>query len=168
MYCRNCGAKIADNAEFCPVCGRYVTGLDRERGPADQNRKEPDRISVPSGNVETERLKDQARPEKTRMRGFAIASLALGVIGLFWFMLFIPSAAAVVFGVIVLLDCREHPDRNKNRGFAITGTVLGAITAVVGILFYVFLGPEFLASLQSYFAGLERSYAMTGVILRAV
>ena len=99
MYCRNCGAKIADDAEFCPVCGRYVTGLDRERGTADRNRKEPDRISVPSGNTETERLKDQARPEKTRMRGFAIASLALGVIGLFWFMLFIPSAAAVVFGV---------------------------------------------------------------------
>jgi hypothetical protein len=27
MYCRNCGAKIEDTAEFCPHCGRYVTGL---------------------------------------------------------------------------------------------------------------------------------------------
>lgn len=32
MYCRNCGKQIADNAEFCPYCGRYVTGFDEERG----------------------------------------------------------------------------------------------------------------------------------------
>lgn len=67
--------------------------------------------------------------------GFAVASLILGLIGLFvsWFTLAIPSILAVIFGHVALARVRRGI--GDGRGMAIAGLVLGYLTiALVALL----------------------------------
>jgi hypothetical protein len=71
-----------------------------------------------------------------RNSGMAVASLVLGLVGLFvsWFTFGIPSILAVIFGHIGISQTR--PDRGlSGRGMAIAGLVLGYI--VVAFAVYV-------------------------------
>jgi hypothetical protein len=60
-----------------------------------------------------------------RPSGFAVASLVLGIIGLFlsWFTFGIPSMLAVIFGHVGV--SRVHRGVGDGKGMAIGGMVLG-------------------------------------------
>lgn len=196
MYCRNCGAKIADDAEFCPVCGRFVTGLDKERGTAGEKKPDsPGSGEHPSRNPEPEDARQESYDysdtrstgtpgyseplrrtvraesetnEEAYLYGFAIAALALGIIGVFYFYLFVPSCASLIFGVQVLRDCAMHPGRDRNKSFAIIGIVLGAGSIVFGIFFYVVYGAEFADYIRSYISDYSQSLAAAVAALRTI
>ncbi|MBD0292103.1 MAG: DUF4190 domain-containing protein [Jiangellaceae bacterium] len=73
--------------------------------------------------------------------GFAVASLVLGLIGLFvsWLTLAIPSILAVIFGHVALARVRRGIA--DGRGLAIAGLVLGYLTlAVLALLLVAVFG----------------------------
>jgi hypothetical protein len=66
----------------------------------------------------------------------AVASLVLGIVGLFLFVFFIiPNVLAVVFGFVALSQIGRSGGTQSGRGLAIAGLV----TAGVGILFFILL-----------------------------
>jgi hypothetical protein len=74
----------------------------------------------------------QPRPNS----GLAIASLVLGLVGLFlsWFTFGIPSLLALIFGIVAIRQTGAGWGKRGGRGMAVAGTVLGAVITVAGLL----------------------------------
>lgn len=138
MFCRNCGAKIDDDAEFCPNCGRYVTGLDRERGAESLQKPVPDH----GPNVTPTRKRSDPG------MGFAIAGFVLGLAGTIGCAVFIPAVLAIVFSAIALKRAGGFPNSGSVLGFAIAGIVIGLADIAFGVVFYIVYGPEIIGQIQ--------------------
>jgi hypothetical protein len=78
-----------------------------------------------------------------RPSGFAVASLVLGIIGLFlsWLTFGIPSMLAVVFGHVGVSRVRRGVGDGK--GMAIGGMVLGYLVIALFVLGVIALGSIF-------------------------
>jgi hypothetical protein len=71
-----------------------------------------------------------------KKKGFAIASLVLGLLFIFG----IPfSVLAIVFGVIQLINIKKHPKDYGGKGMAIAGIVLGAAGGLIALITGIFL-----------------------------
>ena len=74
-----------------------------------------------------------------RTSGFAIASLACGIVGLLSFCLFLPSVLSIVFGVVALPAIKRGETRGK--GLALSGIITGVTGLILGlVLWVIFLG----------------------------
>lgn len=67
-----------------------------------------------------------------------MASLVLGVVGIFTCFLLLPSVLAVVFGAVALRQIDHQPQELSGRGLAIAGLVCGAAILVAFFLALVF------------------------------
>ena len=72
----------------------------------------------------------------TKTNGFAIASLVLGIVWIYW----IGSILALIFGYIAKRQIDRSGGRESGRGMAIAGIVLGWIGVGVLILLIVLFG----------------------------
>ena len=75
--------------------------------------------------------------------GFAVASLVLGILGLFlsWITFGIPSMLAVVFGHVAVSRVRRGV--GDGRGMAISGMVLGYLVIALFLFLVVAVGSLF-------------------------
>ncbi len=139
MYCRYCGKKIGDNDAFCSGCGRPtgVTpgGTDRQSRTNQQPALNQAAYRSPQG------INDPNRPyeEESRPDGYAIASLVLGILGIF--------AIPVVGGVLAIVFGNISRRYNGPTTMARVGKILGIIALVVNVVaimimvvLFVFLG----------------------------
>jgi hypothetical protein len=76
---------------------------------------------------------DPAPSSELKTSGRAIASLALGILGVTLVPL-IPAIMAVVFGMQARTEIRAEPERWKGEGVAMAGLVLGWCGAGVVLL----------------------------------
>ena len=78
-------------------------------------------------------------PMRPPTNGMAVASMVLGIVGLFLFPLFmIPNILAVIFGFVALNQIKRVPPNTiGGRGMAIAGLVMG----FVGIALFLLLIP---------------------------
>ena len=75
-------------------------------------------------------------PPALQTNGMAVASMVLGIVGIFLFCLYaIPCIMAVTFAAISLNQFKTHPNTFSGRGMAIAGLVTG----LVGIALLVLL-----------------------------
>ncbi len=81
-------------------------------------------------------------------KGLAIASLILGIIGIFVFG-FILGPLAIIFGIVAVSKAKKQPKVYAGRGLAIAGIVLGAIALVLSIVWFVVIGASILSFLSS-------------------
>ncbi len=72
-----------------------------------------------------------------RTSGFAIASLACGIVGLLSFCLFLPSVLGIVFGGVALPAIKAGQARGK--GLAISGIITGIAGLILGLVLWVVL-----------------------------
>jgi hypothetical protein len=90
-------------------------------------------------NVPFSQYPTQISPNQT----LAVVSLGLGVgsITLGWccWIGVLLSPAALVTGIIALLQIKKDPLRNGGRGFAIAGIATGALFVVVGLLYFLLI-----------------------------
>ena len=70
-----------------------------------------------------------------RTSGFAIASLACGIVGLLSFCLFMPSVLSIVFGGVALPAIKAGQARGK--GLAISGIITGITGLILGLLGWI-------------------------------
>lgn len=68
-----------------------------------------------------------------KTNGFAIASLVLGIVWIYW----IGSIIAVIFGHVAIKQIKESGDTQTGRGMAIAGLVLGYVGIAVLAFFIV-------------------------------
>ena len=117
-YCWHCGKENQDNARYCRHCGAQFA-------PAESA------VATPTTPY----------PQAS---GFAIASLVLGILWLYW----IGSILALVFGYLARGEIRRDPQRVGGRGMATAGIVLGwvgvatLVLAIVGMVFYLLPGEK--------------------------
>jgi hypothetical protein len=69
--------------------------------------------------------------------GFAIASLVLGIIGLFFSLGFVVPILAIVFGVLGRNKAEEQPERYSGMGMATAGLILGIVSSALTILLMI-------------------------------
>lgn len=112
MYCPKCGAQNPDNSSFCGKCGTALTQT----------------AAVPQRPLET-----------ARNSGLAVASLVLGIIGIFINFL---SILAIIFGAIAMSQTGRNPNL-KGRGMAVAGLVLGIVVAAFWIIIIIIAGSAF-------------------------
>jgi len=109
-YCWHCGKENQDNARYCRHCGaQFVLAESAVATPA---------TPYPQAS------------------GFAIASLVLGILWLYW----IGSILALVFGYLARGEIRRDPQRVGGRGMATAGIVLGWVgiaTLVAAVSFFI-------------------------------
>jgi NADH:ubiquinone oxidoreductase subunit 4 (subunit M) len=67
-----------------------------------------------------------------------VASLVLGIVGIFACFLLLPSVLAVVFGAVAIRQIDHQPNELTGRGMAIAGLVCGAAILVAFALAFVF------------------------------
>ncbi len=67
-----------------------------------------------------------------------MASLVLGIVGVFTCFLLLPSILAVVFGAVAMRQIDHQPNELTGRGLAIAGLVCGAAILVAFVLALVF------------------------------
>src|SRR4030043_388958 len=110
MFCPKCGAQIADGSNFCTSCG--VAFVRTAAVPPPR----------PTGIV--------------RNSGMAVASLVLGLVGLF----VIPpsSILAIIFGAVAMNQTNKNPNL-KGKGMALAGLVLGIVAIVFWVILIVIL-----------------------------
>lgn len=79
-------------------------------------------------------MKRQNSMTSPKSRMLALSSSIFGLA--FWIPLlnFIFGVAAVMLGIMALLNIKKHPDKYAGTGYAITGIVLGAIPIVFSVL----------------------------------
>ncbi|TAN22623.1 MAG: DUF4190 domain-containing protein [Acidobacteria bacterium] len=109
-FCGACGQPVDPAQPLCPHCGAALSAPLPPPPPA---------VPVPAAalaNGET--------------NGFAIASLVLGILWLYW----LGSILAIVFGHIALVQIRRRQGNSAGRGMAIAGLVLGYIGIAIAIL----------------------------------
>lgn len=78
---------------------------------------------------------DNPAPPKTN--GFAIASLVLGILGLFLFYTVLLPLLAVIFGGIAMYQINQSQGQQQGRGLAIAGLVLGILGLVFAGIFWM-------------------------------
>lgn len=78
------------------------------------------------------RLRSRPPGAVAKTNGFAVASLVLGIVWVYW----IGSILAVIFGFVALNQIKQSNGAQGGRGMAIAGLVLGfvGIATVVGLL----------------------------------
>jgi hypothetical protein len=74
-------------------------------------------------------------PVSARTNGFAIASLVLGLIWIYW----VGSILAIVFGHVAIRQIARSGDQESGRGMAIAGLILGYLGLAFGALMVVFV-----------------------------
>ena len=94
-YCWHCGKENQDEARYCRHCGAQFALAESA-------------VATPATPY----------PQAS---GFAIASLVLGILWLYW----IGSILALVFGYLARGENRRDPQRVGGRGMATAGIVLG-------------------------------------------
>lgn len=82
-------------------------------------------------------------PPQRRTSGLAIASLVLGIVGIFLFVIIIPSLLAVIFGLVSLPSINRSGGAVGGKGMAIAGVVLGALELILLIALLASNGGSF-------------------------
>jgi hypothetical protein len=72
------------------------------------------------------------------MSGLAVASLVLGIVGIFTCYLLLPSILAAVFGVVAMRQIAQRPHELTGRGLAVAGVVCGAAILAAFVLALAF------------------------------
>lgn len=111
MYCTNCGANLPDGTKYCSSCGAPVGVPQR---PMQVTYAQPNYIPY-------------QQPETTSGKGLAIASLVLGIIGVFYMGTFVFSLVGLILGCVAR-------GKGYKKGIGTAGIVLGIVGLILGLV----------------------------------
>lgn len=145
MYCTTCGKKLPDDAIRCDECGTPVAGRNQntqdnenQNGFYQDNR---DTQSSYSYQYSYENQGQSVYEKKSGARkGFAIASMVLGIIGVVGsccslatagIMSILMGIIGLIFGILGL--------KSDGKGFAIAGIIMACVNILIGILLLILI-----------------------------
>jgi hypothetical protein len=102
MFCRECGAQVAESAAICMKCGVRTSSPASSRVDGDPAMLQ---WMLPVGRS-----------------GYAVAAGYLGLLSL----LVVPAPLALLFGILAIKDIERNPER-LGKGRAIFGIVMGVL-----------------------------------------
>ena len=141
-FCPNCGTKLEPSWNVCGTCGTKI-----EQAPA---------LSTPQTSYSTPSYQQPTYSTPTYQTtgtlgkggdspGMGIAGMILGIIGLPFCMMFVPSILGIIFGEI-------GKGKDRGSGMGLAGLITGIIGIVIGILFWFsFASMMYMRSFMSPF-----------------
>lgn len=109
MFCTNCGTQIPPHAAFCPACGHHQRAIrSTPQTPGALKWIVPINVSI-----------------------FSVLSCYSGLLSLAFFILILPSFAAIIFGVLALGELKRKPHLS-GVARAWTGIVSGSVSLLFG------------------------------------
>jgi len=146
MFCDQCGEQLTAAARFCAQCGAPVPVASpapvseawsgsATAPPPSWPQPLPSNVPPPPSAPPPPPPPPPAAPgwsapagsygyvRPTRTNGFAVASMVLGILWLYW----LGSILALVFGYIALSQIKNSEGTQSGRGMAIAGIVLGYV-----------------------------------------
>jgi Domain of unknown function (DUF4190) len=125
-FCTGCGTALGSQDRFCGTCGRAATIAGQASSPRPTVHASA--AAYPTGGAiayQPQYAYAVPAPHAAgqRTNGFAIASLVLGIVWIYW----IGSTLALIFGLVALSQIRSSQDRQTGSGMAIAGVVLGIV-----------------------------------------
>jgi len=152
-FCSNCGNKIGDGMNFCPVCGAKVAAEAQE--PVRVQYAEPaapvyaSAPAEPVRPVYTETSKPAEHPEKAEADAKIEATFGKALAATICAAFPIASIVAIVLGKQALDAWVEASDAAKRGGFRLTGKsvavrVLGLVGKIGGIVMTAFWAIYFI------------------------
>ena len=168
--CKYCGSQMEDSAKFCRNCGNAVqdeygsgygdSGNQTYQQSYGHNYQQPyGQAYQPYGQMQDQGYYPQAPYQERKTNGFAVASLVLGIIGIFTgylgaaffaasafpamsffaafgILFFIPNGLAIILGIAGI--SRTKDPAVSGKGLAIAGLVLGCVFLLIWIVFAIF------------------------------
>ena len=134
MFCKKCGYKNADDANFCVSCGE---ALDQVENKTDKVKNYFETNN--SQNYEFNSTLTQQEPVKEKkMCSAAIVGFILPLVGIFFAGL-ICGILGIIFSASALSQIKKN-DNLKGNGLAIAGLVISIIDVVLMFILYVTYG----------------------------
>ena len=164
MFCRNCGAQVADGATFCPSCGASLA----VRGPQDQGaapeyQQQNAQQGYPQQGYPQQGYPQQGYPQRPayqppKSNPCGIISLIFGIIGAFFGVIamfygigifaisrysggwvigggaFVLAIIPLVLGIVSVALAGKSRNSVGRNGLATAGTVLGVIAIITSCL----------------------------------
>ena len=139
-YCNNCGGKMDEDVAFCPECGQKVIN-DEQYNTSIQSINDDGQGMQQVTNFNTghydsttnnnSNSNDISQPGK----GFAIASLVLGIVSLL-FIIFFPLVGLVV-SIVGVVCATKAKSSGYNGGMQTAGVVCSLIGLIFNGLYFV-------------------------------
>lgn len=127
MICKNCGFDNNDQAQFCVSCGTPLEQPVEQQNYQQPNYQQPNYQQQPYNNV----YNQYQQPANVPGKGFAIASMILGILSFLCFP-FITGLLGIIFGGVA-------KSKGYRGGMATAGIVCGVIGVALQLIFTVFL-----------------------------
>lgn len=127
MICKNCGFDNNDQAQFCVSCGTPLEQPVEQQNYQQPNYQQPNYQQQPYNNV----YNQYQQPANVPGKGFAIASMILGILSFLCFP-FITGLLGIIFGGVA-------KSKGYRGGMATAGIVCGIIGVALQLIFVVFL-----------------------------
>ena len=162
-FCRECGAQLTEQAKFCTKCGVPTGNINQEEQSQSQQNQEQ---SSQAQQVQQQQQQQQQQPvvqyvkPKIPGRGFGIASMVLGIIGLVYSISSLNTATKIanivgndyfglydvafnigaiigilifsVLSILALIFSSSARKRGYRNGVSTSGLVMG----IIGVIFY--------------------------------
>ncbi len=133
MFCQKCGNSNEDGVKYCVNCGAELEQISVGQTELSENETQ----SIPEPIVYSQpqyqpTIMVEADTQQPAGKGFSIASLVLGIIGITCCGFgIIPQILALIFGIV---------SRNKGckNGMSVTGIILGILGIVMVIFIFAF------------------------------
>jgi hypothetical protein len=131
-FCTDCGSSIKPGDRFCGSCGKPSMRVEAGHAPtaivaAPGAHAMPVAHQAPYAPPAHAYAPPVYGPpiyvEGQKTNGFAIASLVLGIVWIYW----VGSLLAVIFGAVAISQIRASQGRQSGDGMAIAGLVLGIV-----------------------------------------
>ena len=112
MFCKHCGHELNANAIICTNCGMATENYTAVAKPVDS---------------------------PSQVNGLAIAGMICAIVGLIGgdFFFCIPSIVGVILSIVGMVKVKEY---NSGFGFALAGIIVGAISLLIWLIYWVFVG----------------------------
>ena len=112
MFCKHCGHEVNERALICPNCGIATDHYTVVAQPAASQQK---------------------------FNGLALAGMICAIVGIIGgdYLLCLPSLVGLILSIVGMVKVKEY---NSGFGFALTGIIIGAISLIIWLIVWVFLG----------------------------
>lgn len=127
MNCKNCGAKVAKTAKFCPKCGEKIV-IDEETAKVEEKIDEALNTKV-SDDVKVQTASEK---KKNNLNPLALAGFITSIVSLCCCCGSL-SGIALILSIIGLVQINSG--NKEGKGFAIAGIAVAA----VGVVFLIIM-----------------------------
>ena len=153
-YCRECGAQLTEQAKFCTKCGVPTGNINQEEQSQSQQNQEQS-SQAQQGQQHQQPVVQYVKP-KIPGRGFGIASMVLGIIGLVYSMYSLNTATEVakffgqyygfafiigaIIGILIIsvlsILALIFSSSARKRGYRNEVSTSGLVMGIIGVIFY--------------------------------